>query len=87
VEKVERMILKAAKTTHNRIVYASGLKALGLQKTPVGLTPFVGFSLRHIFTVAGMLAHSFIATVKTSYTTGTLSDIHLQIFWKNNGKY
>jgi hypothetical protein len=49
--------------------------AARLRKTPVGASAFVGFSLRHIFTVAGMLTHSFIATIKTSYITGTLGDI------------
>jgi hypothetical protein len=44
---------KTGFTSPNRIVYASPLKRLGLRKTAVGLTPFVRFSLRHIFGVAG----------------------------------
>jgi len=42
------MVGKANWTSHNRIVYVRRLEAARLRKTPVGLTPFVGFFLRHI---------------------------------------
>ena len=36
-------IKKIEKTAHNRSVYASALKRLGLRKTAVGLRPWCGF--------------------------------------------
>jgi hypothetical protein len=35
--------IKDGQTAHNRIVYASPLKRLGLRKTAVGLRPLCGF--------------------------------------------
>jgi hypothetical protein len=67
---------KTRQTTHNRIVYAAPLWGLGSEKPQSGLA-LCGVFLRHIFTVAGMLTHSFIATVKTSYTTRTLDEIKI----------
>jgi len=53
-------------------MYAA-LKTARLRKTPVGLTPFVGFSLRHIPAHLAMLRIARWAG--TSYTTGTLGEI------------
>ena len=57
-------------TAHNRIVYASGLKALGLHsaRSATPPTPHSGTFLR----LRETLRVSFIATAKTSYTTESL---------------
>jgi hypothetical protein len=74
-----RVFFKKAKiTSHNRIVCVRRLVAARLRKTPVGLTPFVEFSLRHI------PAHRkptvcFIRRAGTSHTTRTLSEIKIEI--------
>jgi hypothetical protein len=61
------------KTAYNRIVYAP-LRG-GLQKTAVGLTPFVRFSSGTFFCTLKLLRSFFIAHKKTSHTAGTLCAI------------
>ena len=63
-------------------MYAA-LKAARLRKTPVGLAPFVGFSLRHIPAHLAMLRIAFIRWAGTSYTTGTLCASYFELVKKN----
>jgi hypothetical protein len=69
---------KSKKPAPNRIVYASGLKALGLHsaRSATPPTPHSGTFLR----LRETLRVSFIATAKTSYTTGTLCEIGAKYF-------
>jgi hypothetical protein len=47
--------MKNAPTSHNRTVYASALKRLGLRKTAVGLRPWCGFISAKDFCARKML--------------------------------
>ena len=69
-------MLKAKSTAHNRIVCARRLTAAGLQKTAVGLAPFMRFSVATFFCARGNATHCLlIGRKKTSHTTGTLCAI------------
>jgi hypothetical protein len=81
----KQIIVIIAKPAHNRIVYASPLKRLGLHKTPVGLMPFVVFCVATFLWLLKLLRSFFIATPKTSYTTFTLGEIKIEIL-ENNKK-
>ena len=62
-------------TAHNRIVYASPpFGGSASAKPQSGLRPLCGFAPAH-FCGCWNAPRSFIATAKTSYTTGTLCEI------------
>src|SRR5215470_538795 len=57
-------IMEYGATAHNRIVCASGLKPLGLQKTAVGATRLCAVFFRHIFLCAETAARFLYRTQK-----------------------
>jgi hypothetical protein len=65
--------MEYATTAHNRIVYAAGAKA-PLASVRLGRLRLPRLTPAH-FCGCWNALRSFIATAKTSYTTGTLSDI------------
>jgi hypothetical protein len=72
------MEIKNAPTAHNRIVYASPLRARA-PKNRSRAAPFVRFSLRHIWGRGQCFALPYYMP-QTSYTTFTLGEIGAEIF-------